>query len=171
MIKTNGIKTYGNISSSWSSLSIIIIISIIVIINHYQPLSTLSSPSQWCWSLNISSPHQHALITTWSPSSFIVTIFNTSAQSSSITVTVTVHGVTITYWLAFTTYTEKYNDQNFHPSLSSKHYGHGHLLHEPHNVRWKATCCAKHPNYWSNCWMKLVLNKAHLKKSWKYLDM
>ena len=111
-----------------------------------------------------------ALITTWSPSSFIVTIFNTSTHSSSITVTVTVHGVTITYWLAFTTYTEKYNDQNFHTSLSSKHYGHGHLLHEPHNVRWKATC-AKHPNYWSNCWMKLVLNKTHLKKSWKYLDM
>ena len=248
-------------------------IFMIVVVNHYhhhyhhyshhQSSSALSSPSQWDWSLNLSSPHQHYYnhITTWSSSSFVVTIFNTSTPGgggyslcdgwyicaavltpffhfgriehnlfgvffsstnskaifwgtkttnfyknrsfwpqiqffldlfgsnfqrpaahphqfsgrvpppgSTHSSSITVHRVTITYWLAFTTYTKKHNDQNFHPSLSSKLYRHGQLLHEPHNVRWKATC-AKYPNHWSNCWRKLVLNKAHLKKSWKYLVM
>ena len=50
--------------------------------------------------------------------------------------------------------------------------GNSHLLHEPHNVRWKANVTyAKYPNYRSNCWQKLVLNKAQLKNSWKYLVM
>ena len=111
----------------------------IIIINHYQSspsslsASTLSSPWQWDWSLNLPSPNQHCYnhIITWLSSSFVVTIFNTYTYINSITVIVSLHRVTITYWLAFITHTEKHNDPNFLLSLSPKHYRRFHLLHEP----------------------------------------
>ena len=140
-------------SSSSSSITIIITIIINIVITMTMRLK-----------LNLPSPRQHCYnhVITWLSSSFVVTIFNTYTYINSITVIVSLHRVTITYWLAFITHTEKHNDPNFHLSLSPKHYRHFHLLHEPHNVRWEATY-AKYPNCRSTCWQ--------LKKSWTYLFM
>ena len=101
--------------------------------------------------LNLSSPHQHYYnhITTWPSSSFVVTIFDTSTHSSSITVTQFIGLPLHIDWHSSPMLKNTITIFIYHCHQKHRHC---HLLHDQHIARWKAIY-AKYRNHGSNCWL------------------
>ena len=88
----------------------------------------------------------------------------------ALNITHYLHSVAITYWLTFITYIKKQNDHNFHQSVT-KIIIYVTNCNKNSIIRDERATFAKYVNSVSNCWLKLVLNKAQWNISWKYFVM